>query len=50
MEEEEEGPHSVVVDSRLSLVVPWSIEFCRMSLALRRTLSPEADLGPHLVW
>ena len=32
---------SVVFDSKLSLVVPWSIEFCRISFPLKEVLHDE---------
>ena len=36
-EEEARSFFSVVFDSRLSLVVPWSIEFCLISFALEKS-------------
>ena len=36
-EEEAKSFFSVVFDSRLSLVVPWSIEFCLISFALEKS-------------
>ena len=37
-EEEAKSFFSVVFDSRLSLVVPWSIEFCLISFALGKKI------------